>query len=315
MKKLLIVGGGYTSIDLAHKLKNTFDITIIEPKKVFTHYIASLRALVSPEWNSKIILNYPNFNIIHDVVKSIDFNNNSILTSGGNVIKYDTLVIATGVEHGIFANHDLAQRINKAQNILIEGGGPIGIELVGELLEFAPNKKITLIHNKDTLLDDRYNTNMRTKLTKLVSSKINLILFPSLVDRTDYDLVIKSYGISPNSGFIDSRYKDTLGFIEVDNQLRIIGTSNAYALGDINNIEKVKTLVNGYRQSKFLANHLTKPKGVYTPNKDQIISIPFGTKSGYTSLPFGIVVGPKATSLIKGKDLMLGKVKKNFGID
>jgi apoptosis-inducing factor 2 len=312
MQKLLIIGGGYTAIDLASKLNKKFDIVIIEPNKEFIHYIGSLRGFVNPDFEKHLHFDYKKYNVVHDFVSSIDFNNHSVMLNNGDLMKYDKIVIATGVKHGIFSNHELSNRIANANKILIEGGGPIGIELAGELVEYTNDKDITLIHNKELLLDERYNNNLRVKLTELVASKVNLLLYPNVIDKNDYDLVIKSYGLIPNTTFIDKRYLDVNGYIKVNNKLEIINATDAYAVGDVNDIEHVKTLINGYRQSGFLAKYIIRPIGYYKPRENQIIGIPFGPKLGYTSLPLGLLGGALVTSTIKGRDLMVRKIHNFF---
>ncbi len=312
MQKLLIVGGGYTSIDLAYRLKHKFLITIIEPNKDFLHYIGSLRGFVNAEFEKKLHFSYKNYNVIHSFVKSVDFVNHTALLNYGELFKYDLIVIATGVKHGVFSNHKLSSRIANSNKILIEGGGPIGIELAGEIHYSNPNKEITLLHNKELLLDQRYNNKLRIKLTELVASKINLLLYPHLVDKSEYDLVIKSYGLVPNTTFIDKQYIDLQGYIRVNNNLSIINTVDAYSIGDCNDIELVKTLINGYRQSSFLANYLINKRGVYRPVKEQILAIPFGPNEGFSSVYFGIVAGSTFTRLVKGIDLKLNLISKYF---
>jgi len=46
------------------------------------------------------------------------------------------------------------QVISSAKSILIVGGGPVGVEMVGEIAAQHPGKKITLVHAGDTLLNN-----------------------------------------------------------------------------------------------------------------------------------------------------------------
>jgi NADH dehydrogenase FAD-containing subunit len=41
-----------------------------------------------------------------------------------------------------------------ATNVLVVGGGTLGVELAGEVLTDYPDKKVTLVHSRDRLLPD-----------------------------------------------------------------------------------------------------------------------------------------------------------------
>ena len=45
-------------------------------------------------------------------------------------------------------------QINAAKDIVIIGGGPVGVELAGEIATDTKEKKITLIHSKPALIDN-----------------------------------------------------------------------------------------------------------------------------------------------------------------
>ena len=44
------------------------------------------------------------------------------------------------------------------------GGGPVGVELVGELASDFPDKKVTLMHNREQILDDRLSRKFVKKI-------------------------------------------------------------------------------------------------------------------------------------------------------
>jgi sulfide dehydrogenase [flavocytochrome c] flavoprotein subunit len=101
---ILIIGGGIGGITTAKYLRllnNDVNITVIEPNSKYTFCPGSNEVLVG-EPIENFIRTYDhtraryNFNIIADKASAIDFDNKQVKTEGGNVLKYDSLVIAPG---------------------------------------------------------------------------------------------------------------------------------------------------------------------------------------------------------------------------
>jgi apoptosis-inducing factor 2 len=251
---------------------------------------------------------------LHDTAKHIDFEKQTLTTSHGTLLSYDKLVIATGVRHGIFTKNEsketMRSNIAAAQNILIVGGGPIGVELAGEIIEYFPSKKVTVQHTKSELLGTDYPHKLRTSIS-ILAKKYICVIGPD-ADTNGYDLVIQSYGMTPNTQFLDKHYCNDKGFIQVNSKLAIVNTHNAYALGDVNTCDPVKTWIHGKDQSAVLVQNLLGKEMKYQPKKHIIIGLPFGTSKGRASVPFGLVLGDIPTSLVKSKSLMLGMVQKLF---
>ena len=45
-----------------------------------------------------------------------------------------------------------AERLRRAESVLVVGGGAVGVEFSGEVLHLYPEKKITLVHSADRLV-------------------------------------------------------------------------------------------------------------------------------------------------------------------
>jgi len=54
--------------------------------------------------------------------------------------------------------------VAQAEKILIVGGGPVGIEIAGEIATDYPDKKVTLVHNGNKLLSSTFPDSFRDKL-------------------------------------------------------------------------------------------------------------------------------------------------------
>ena len=65
----------------------------------------------------------------------------------------------------------------KSNRIVVIGGGAVGVELVGELASDYPNKKVTLMHNRDQILDERLSQKLLKKIQDgLKALKVETIL-------------------------------------------------------------------------------------------------------------------------------------------
>lgn len=75
-------------------------------------------------------------------------------------------------------------QVMKSERIVVIGGGPVGLELAGELATDYPNKKITVIHNREQILDDR----MASKFVKKISDGLRALKIETVLgERVDMD--------------------------------------------------------------------------------------------------------------------------------
>jgi len=183
---IVIIGGGYAGATLAAELdKNTsYRIILIEPNHYFLHSIAALRAAVQAnEWSNNALFPFTSLfknatsgsHVINARVERIIPDQQHVIVYGGTqqqqqqTIHYDHLVIATGAayrfpgkitepqtEHAKVLLQKVANDIANSKHIVIVGGGPVGIELAGEIASVynsdRQNKEITLIHSHPRLL-------------------------------------------------------------------------------------------------------------------------------------------------------------------
>jgi apoptosis-inducing factor 2 len=93
----------------------------------------------------------------------VDESTRTVTLSNGNALEYDYLIVATGslgprtlgaalsttTKAGILKHfQDMQAAIAGAQRILVVGGGPVGLELAGELAHYTKGKQITLVSSK-----------------------------------------------------------------------------------------------------------------------------------------------------------------------
>ncbi|CAO3598291.1 unnamed protein product [Absidia cylindrospora] len=297
MRTCVIVGAGYAGIGLAKLLEKQFGdddvrVILIDTKSHFYHSIGGLRAGVQ-DLDDRIFIPYSNLfmssknQVVHATV--IRFDESMVyldtdVPDFGSAIQFDFLVVATGMryaapariitatlEEGLAQLQHIRQHIQQATSILVVGGGPVGLELVGEIRQVDNDKKITLIHSKSQLGNPDYiPLKMHGKLMNLLtSSNVNVILndratLPSLsdkqhehertifvpsaplpptkngIDMSGVDLVLLANGSKPHVNWIKNSYPSLVqendGFVKVKPTLQLDHpklVTKCFAIGDV----------------------------------------------------------------------------------
>lgn len=182
---VLVLGASYAGIVIAHKLlKHTrsavkdFKVVLVNPSTHFYWNLASVRAIVPGQIKDKEIFQeitdgfrYPPeaFEFVEGFAESVD-EEKKIVTiravSGEQKQPYDILIVTTGArtvdkqapwkaggtyEEMLESLHEVQKKVEKAESIVIAGGGPTGVELAGELgFEYRDKKDIKLVSPGDT---------------------------------------------------------------------------------------------------------------------------------------------------------------------
>ncbi|MGH4037215.1 MAG: NAD(P)/FAD-dependent oxidoreductase [Sphaerochaeta sp.] len=346
MKKVVIVGGGVAGKVLASDLvKNkNIETVLVEPKDYIEVPFARLRALVEPDdFSPTIRRNFSELipEVKHIKMRATGIKEKKLFLEDGSDVDFDYLVIATGakflswpflnspekdIESRQKAVAKEADKITKANSILIIGGGSVGVELAGEIAYRWKDKDITLIEGSSRILGglSEKMTKRATKILKSMNVKITTNKKLSedkdgkLIDADgsvyEADLVFKAVGISIESDWIDDDSgisKTERGAIKVDGSLRAIGRDDVFAIGDITDVPEIKLGAFAVKHSDITAKNLnsliSNPDAklkTYKPGKD-ISMVPIGKKLGAVQIPFG---HPHFLIFIKQKDLFMSKV-------
>lgn len=361
-KHIVIIGGSYAGILAAktifgHK-DQSVSVTLISTSTHAFFTVASPRLISEPGKIGKTIFPIEktlekysggiNYKFVLAKVHSTDFDNNSLIvenSTGKETIKYDYLVVASGSRTDIPAfklngDHqntvDSIKKLNKstksAKKIIVLGGGPTGVETVGELgYLYDKEKEIILYTGLDAPLlqlgpgKSKATTSRLTELGVKVVNNKRSTSFNSVEDGSrskvvfedgsseDADVVIPAYGLTPNSEFLDKKFIDTLGYLKTDEYLRIEGHRNVLGLGDILSIGE-NTIVNlNYSQKatfesvvnlEFFGNKNSKLKP-YSPTK-MTLAVPISRTDG-VGLAFGWSLPSFLIKFLKSKDFMIPK--------
>ena len=154
-QSIIIYGGGLAGSQLAHSLQHDADVTLVSPLDYFEIPMALPRALVEPALSERSVIPLANAlpHVRHIQGKLIKFaaGTGTVETMEGErlAVDGDISVLATGSSYANSltraqsgtaidrrnALSDFADRLDQAHKILIVGGGPIGIELAGEITQ------------------------------------------------------------------------------------------------------------------------------------------------------------------------------------
>lgn len=146
------------------------------------------------------------------------------------------------------------EKIRSSNSILIIGGGPTGVELAGEIAVDFPDKKVMLVHRGSRLLEFIGPKASQKTLDWLIAKKVEVILGQSVdLDSALDGLYRTSDGetIRADCHFLcigkpvgSLWLKETLlrgslderGRLMVDENLRVNGHKNIFAIGDITDV-------------------------------------------------------------------------------
>ncbi|KAI3832554.1 hypothetical protein MKW98_002100 [Papaver atlanticum] len=349
--KVVVVGGGIAGALLAKSLQFHADVVLIDPKEYFEITYANLRAKVEPSFAERSVVKHSDYFTKGRIVVAYasGVTETEVLTSNGECIPYDYLVIATGNDDSYPKSRskrleqyqeDFAN-IKSADSVLVIGGGSTGVELAGEIAVDFPEKKVTLVHKNTRLLDFMGQKASSKTLDWLVSKNVKVILGQTvdLKSHQDGDKVYKTSGgetIIADCHFFcagiplgtkwlkESILRDALtdgGRVMVDQHLRVKGRKNIFAIGDITDIPEIKQGLFAMQHANVTAKNLKllmyggkeSKMATYKAGPDMAI-VSLGRKDAVMQSPMSTMIG-RIPGFMKSSDQFVGKTRKQMGID
>jgi NADH dehydrogenase FAD-containing subunit len=311
-KRIVIVGGGYAGIIAAKKLENDFDVVLVTGQDKFECSSSFPLLFQNPDHVSNIRSSYSEcFERVSVIIdRALHISPTCVVLAGHDIstydesvqydsgipyIEYDYLVICTGcrkASHVNYIQHDNDNRatiinpyecrsiinqhdvFERASRIVVVGGGPMALEVVGEVAQKYKKSLITVLTRSKCLLA-RCGNNVSKAATQALKSFKNVKVRTeadviTVRDRVvqyrvkgkakemNADLVIDCSGITPNSEILDRfmRYcLDSNRAVRVNQHFQVAYNeydnafhSNIFALGDVTNLDELK-------QASFAMNH------------------------------------------------------------
>jgi NADH dehydrogenase FAD-containing subunit len=355
LPSVVVLGGGYGGVNAAKALDEVADVTLVDPTEAFVHNVAAWRALVEPEWLDRIFLPYEHLlahgRFLRDRAVAVD--GRRVTLASRDVLEPDYLVLATGSSYPFPAKNeepDIASgrarvraahdALLAADSALIVGAGPAGLELAGEIKAFFPDKRVTLADVADDILAGPYGQDLRDELRRqldelgielrLGSGLTNLpsappaTLAPIRVGLEDggelvADIWFRAFGVKPHSEYLEDGSledrRDERGYIRVDDQLRVVGATNVFALGDVSNADRDMAGIASRQAAVVAANiqALIAGEGELTGYEafPPLIAIPLGPEGGAGFIGDGVADAAKISEL-KGRHMLIDNYASLF---
>ncbi|MEK6945458.1 MAG: FAD-dependent oxidoreductase [Nanoarchaeota archaeon] len=286
-KRVVIIGGGFTGAYCAKRLRNNFDVTLIDNKEYFEFTPSVLKSIINPQ-NLKSIQIYHKDYLKNEkfVLGSVSEIKNNYVVVGKKKLEFDYLIIASGSKYNspikdpkVFVPQrgkeisEFSERIKEARSILIVGGGLVGVELSAEIATRCEKKEIMLIDaGKEILSRNNEKTRkfarnfLESKGTniisdeKVISNKGN-VFFTDKKRKIKADLVFMCTGIKSNSGFMIKNFKNKLnekGQIRTNGFLQLDGCENIFVGGDVTDIAEEKTAQNSEGHARIIVENIKR---------------------------------------------------------
>lgn len=286
MNKVVVIGGGFAGSLVAKKLEKDFDVTLIDTKDYFEFTPGILRSIVEPKHVRRIQVLHSHYlrraKVIVGHVKDVT---KDFVRLNGKKVSFDYLVVSSGSTYNLpFKEQDIviATRANhlkhkhndleKAEKIVIIGGGAVGVELAGEILGEYSKKEVALVHSSSKLIE-RNSPEASKYAEKILKSMGAKLIFGERVNKVnksfcmtdkgrkiDADMIFLCTGIKPNFELL-KKFDNVLNKnnqVRVNEFMQVNGFENIFAAGDITGVEEEKTAQNAEKQARIVARNICR---------------------------------------------------------
>ncbi|GAA6062518.1 hypothetical protein JCM10212_001568 [Sporobolomyces blumeae] len=324
-KNVVVVGGSFVGLMAAHELVKTlpegYRVVVVEKNSHFAHLFAYPRFAILPAHEHKAFIPFkPMLRSPHAIVRAkavsitpsgsleldhpVDLvSSSSESTSPVSSLPYEALVIATGTQlsppgtmpgrgdkqEGVAYLRSVQRNVQDAKEVVILGGGAVGVQMACDLAVLSPGKSITLVHSRDQLMP-----RFHPRLSEIVKARFAELGIKTVLgsrarvpnggfegwrggaielengDRVPADYIIQSTGQTPNSQFLQGVAPSAIlpsGFVSVNTFSQVAPTvaselnaldGRVFAIGDIAETGAQKAARPAMQHAQVLGRNVAK---------------------------------------------------------
>jgi apoptosis-inducing factor 2 len=238
-------------------------------------------------------------------------------------------------------------RLSLAQRVLIVGGGPIGVEIAGEISEVFPKKFVTILESGNRLLMGTSPQAAAHAADILLLRGVDIVTGERLEGRerlTDdmfgnggkaitssgrvisYDLMIWCTGGRPDTAYMADDFPEVLDTnrrIMVTPGLMVVGQQTLFAMGDVTNLPENKMALHIKGHVKVVGTNIRRllqpsPSArmtSYVPQTDNpLMAVTLGSRTGVSRLPvLGVVRSAWLNRKVKAERMLVPQYRKAIG--
>ncbi|GAA5922185.1 hypothetical protein JCM3775_003520 [Rhodotorula graminis] len=299
-RTVVVVGYGPAAVPavqtLAAQLPADWRLVVVSATTAYWP-VSALRAAIVSGWEDKPVASvehaFPHGkrHVLVTGTQVVELREHSVLVDKphpelGCEIAFDYCILATGskyaypcrprvgatVEEAVADLRQTQRDVAAAESVLIIGGGPVGVELAGEIGEYyggshgRPKKRVTLVHSHDRFIhqdgwSDKFNKSLKSQVEALGTK----VVFNAKVsdgptesgpveggshtfhldngETVDADFVFVAFGSSPNTGFVGEFDPATLNDkrqVKVRPSFQLDKYPTLFAIGDITAVDESK---------------------------------------------------------------------------
>ncbi|KAJ2845140.1 hypothetical protein IWW36_004908 [Coemansia brasiliensis] len=202
--RIVVAGGNYAGLNAVRHLYSTLvastkapkvQITLVDRRDGFLHYIGITRGITEPHYGQKLWVPYadvlwlqhPQITIKQATVQAI--HPQHVELSSGEHLRFNYLITALGQSRfapiGVNSPtkqdfeqqlHTAFAQIKQARSIAVVGAGAVGIEMAADIKSDFPDKSVTLVHSRKLPLPGPFGDELRHKVVDILKNQLQIQL-------------------------------------------------------------------------------------------------------------------------------------------
>jgi apoptosis-inducing factor 2 len=363
--KIVIYGAGMAGAILASRLAEDVDVTLVAPTDYFEVPMAMPRLMVEPGYAEKAIVPIaealPKAHYIRGRLVELSRAGGRVEGDDGGqrMVTADITVLATGsrfsgpfirsssgsIQERKASFYRLEASLASARRILIVGGGPVGVEMAGEIVETWPGRSVTIVQSGARILAETGGSASAHAAQFLTGRGVTLLTGERIATplprngytaeagevRTAsgkhiaYDVMLCCIGGRPNTDYLRAHFPDRLdaeGRVRVTPQLLMEGENDVFALGDITDLKENKMALHIAGQVsvaeaniRAITSGRTPPKTYKAKTGNLMMAVTLGSRAGVIfAPPVGTLRSSWLIRKAKAETMLVPKYRKQLGL-